>query len=229
MDSKKQLNAAQITFRNAAEQLKGARDGVDGKKFFKSSVLVFLCSRIVEDTKNTLAIMGGISKTAITRFNELTERLINHGYNAICETVSLEEGRGSDAKAKAYQILLIPFLEDCADFLGNISQVATQQTPTNGKPTRKRTNNKRGKQLTSADIKKNKGLNLVLDELRRRAKAIQDKRGVSFTDALSDAYEAMSNDTTRTTATWRGYFYEVEKKTLIDKVKHRRKYTVLIS
>ena len=171
--------------------------------------------------------MGGISKTAIARFNELTERLINHGYNAICETISLEDGKGSDAKAKAYQILLIPFLEDCADFLGNISQVASQLPPTNGKPTRKRTNNRRGKKLTPADIKRNEGLNRVLDELRRRAKVIQEKRGVSFTDALSDAYEAMSNEMTRTTAKWRGYFNEVEKKTFLDKVQHNRKYVVL--
>jgi hypothetical protein len=129
-----------------------------------------------------------------------------------------------------YTLMLSEFWKDCADYLSAVlAKVANQTKTTNGKPIPKRTNNRRGKQLTPADIKRNEGLNLVLDELRRRAKAIQKKRGISFADALSDAYEAMCNDIEHTTAKWRRYFNEVEKKTLLDKVKHKRKYTVLIS
>lgn len=120
MDSKKQLNAAQITFRNAAEMLKGARDGIKGKKFLKSSVITFLCSEVVNDTKNSLSTLSGISGNTINRFDELAVGLAEYGAKAAIETLRLEDGEGSDAKAKVSQLFLISYLEDCAYFLEKV-------------------------------------------------------------------------------------------------------------
>jgi hypothetical protein len=149
---------------------------------------------------------------------------IHTDYQTMVSTAS------KDAQEYFSTLMMGELWKGCADYLCAIlAKVANKSPKTNGKPIRKRTKNSRGKQLTPADITRNKGLNLVLDELRRRANAIQKKRGISFADALSDAYEAMSNDIEHTTAEWRKYFNEVEKKTLLDRVKHKRKYTVLIS
>ena len=219
MDSKKQLNAAQITFRNAAEMLKGARDGIKGKKFLKSSVITFLCSEVVNDTKNSLSTLSGISGNTINRFDELAVGLAEYGAKAAIETLRLEDGEGSDAKAKASQILLIPFLEACSDFLGNMPQVASQQKNANGKPKTKK-QKKRGRKLTPNEVANNKKINELIVEIRRRG----EERYTLGLKGITKAYEEIERESLSAGSKWFKILPLKEKDIVIGKAVKNERY-----